>query len=168
MKKVFPFILLVWPYLFFPAAYLKYADTETGIPWLLIFCILTPIIYIANIICAFRTKDTKFLARWNMVLKLCHIPVFLFIFIYGVAVALAVWAFLFFTPIILAILVIIDVLLLCTTSAYGVCALVRSKQEGRISTAFMVVNIILHVLFVWDVISSIIIYFKIRKTKSAV
>lgn len=168
MKKVFPSILLIWPYLFFPALYLNSTDTESSIPWLLLYCILTPIIYLANIICAIRTKDTKSLARWNMALKLCHIPIYLFIFIYGVAVALAVWAFLFFTPIILAILVIIDVLLLCTTSAYGVCALVRSKQEGRISTAFMVVNIILHFLFVWDVISSIIIYFKIRKAKPAV
>ncbi|MBQ2785520.1 MAG: hypothetical protein IJF02_03350 [Oscillospiraceae bacterium] len=167
MKKFFPFILLVWPYLFFPAAYLKYADTETGIPWLLIFCILTPVVYIANIICAIRTNDTKFLARWNMVLKLCHIPVFLFIFIYGVAVALAVWAFLFFTPIILAILVIIDVLLLCTTSTYGICALVRTRLENRISMKFMAVNIIMHLLFVWDVISSIIVFFKLRKAKPA-
>ena len=167
MKKFFPFILLVWPYLFFPAAYLKYADTETGIPWLLIFCILTPVVYIANIICAIRTKDTKFLARWNMALKLCHIPSYLFVFLIGLASAVAMIK-LPFTALIIPILVIIDVLLLCTTSAYGVCALVRSKQENRISTAFMVVNIILHVLFVWDVISSIIVFFKIRKAKSAV
>jgi len=167
MKKVFPFILLVWPYLFMPAAFLDSQSSEGGMLWLLIYCILTPIIYIANIICATRTQDAKSLACWNMALKLCHIPSYLFVFLIGLASAVAMIK-LPFTALIIPILVIIDVLLLCTTSAYGVCALVRSKQEGQISTAFMVVNIILHILFVWDVVSSIIVCCKIRKTKSAV
>ena len=167
MKKFFPFILLVWPCLFFPAIYLDSLTPESGLPRMLIYCILTPIIYIISIICALLTKNTKTLAKWNVALKLCHIPSYLFVFLIGLASAVAMIK-LPFTALIIPILVVIDVLLLCTTSAYGVCALVRSKQEGRISTAFMVVNIILHFLFVWDVVSSIIVCCKIRKTKSAV
>ena len=163
MKIICPFVLLVWPYLFFPAAYLDSLTSEGGLAWLITYCVLTPIVYIISIICALRIKDAKTLALWNMVLKLCHIPAYLFIFFYGIVVAFFSWAFLFFTPVILAILVVIDCLLLATTSSFGICALVRAKAKETVSWAFLAVNAVLHFIFVLDVISSILVFCKIRK-----
>ena len=163
MKKICPFVLLVWPYLFFPAAYLDSLIPEGGSPCLITYCVLTPIVYLANIICACRNEDIRSLTRWNMALKLMHIPAYLFIFFYGVVVVFFSWAFLFFTPVILALLVVIDCLLLATTSAYGICGLLRGWKEGRISTACLVVNGIMHFIFVLDVISSIVVFCKVRK-----
>lgn len=163
MKKLCPVILLIWPYLFFPAAYLDSLDSDGSLIWLIAYCVLTPIVYIANIICAWRSKDVRSTSRWDLILKLGHIPAYLFIFFYGVVVAFFSWAFLFFTPLIITILVVIDCLLLVTTSAYGISALLRAKSRGTASWAFLAVNAVAHFIFVLDVFSSIAVFCKLRK-----
>ena len=170
MKKCWAILLILWPYLLLPFMLVIHilSDGASKTPELLIYCCCTPVVYIANIICACRAKDPKGLSFWNMLMKLFHIPAYVLIFMVGAMLAGQLIVGSPLGLIIVPILVVIDVLLLCTTSSYGVCALVRSMQENRISVAFMVVNIILHFLFVWDVVSSIIVYCKIRKTKPTV
>ena len=169
MKKFWSILLILWPYLLIPFMLIMHilSDGASKTPELLIYCCCTPVVYIANIICACRTKSAKSLSFWNMLMKILHIPAYIVVFMISVMLTgqlvVGLPFGLFFVP----ILVVIDVLLLCTTSTYGICALVRAKRENRISVAFMVVNIILHVLFVWDVISSIIVFFKLRKAKPA-
>ena len=170
MKTFWAVLLILWPYLLIPFMLVMHilSDGASTTPELLIYCCCTPVVYIANIICACRTKSAKHLAFWNMLMKIIHIPAYVIIFMIGAMLTGQLIVGLPFGLIIVPILVVIDVLLLCTTSAYGTCALVRAKREGCISTIFTVVNIILHFLFVWDVVSSIIVYRKIRKTKIAV
>lgn len=169
MKKFWAILLVFWPYLMIPLMLATYilSDGATMSPGFLLYCICTPIVYIANVICACKTKSAKSLTFWNMLMKIIHIPAYVIVFMIGVMLTgqliVGLPFGLFFVP----ILVLIDVLLLCTTSSYGICALVRSMRQGRVSVAFMVVNILLHMIFVWDVISSIIVFFRIRKAKPA-
>lgn len=167
MKKFWAILLVFWPYLMIPLMLVTYilSDGATISPGFLLYCFCTPVTYIANIICACKTANAKSLSFWNMLMKLFHIPAYIIVFWIGIYLTAQPVVGLPLGLLFVPILVLIDVLLLCTTSAYGICALVRSKQEGRISTIFMVVNIILHLIFVWDVISSIIVFFKIRKRK---
>lgn len=52
-----------------------------------------------------------------------------------------------------------------TSSAYGINAVARAKQKGSISTGFLVLNIIMHLLFVTDVISAVIVFVKLKMNK---
>jgi len=163
MKKVFPVVLLFWPYLYFTFAYLDSLSASGDLVWSLAYCIATPVIYILSIVCACRITEPRILTRWNLLLKLFHIPFFLFIFLLGILFALSIWAFVFFTPVILMILVAIDVALMLTTSSFGICALIRAKKENRISLPFLLVHTIAHLFFVTDVVSSLIVHLELRK-----
>ena len=67
------------------------------------------------------------------------------------------------SPFILILLVVVDFFLMVTTSMFGVCALWRARKVKKVSTAFAVTHIILHFFFVADVISSIIVFVKLRR-----
>ena len=169
MKKFWAILLILWPYLLIPFMLVMHilSDGASKTPELLIYCCCTPVVYIANIICACRTKDPSSLVLWNMLMKLLHIPSYALIFLLGVMLTGQLIVGSPLGLIIVPILIAIDVLLLCTTSSYGINALVKAKKKNRISKVFMVVNIVLHLIFVWDVISSVIVFFKIRQAKPA-
>ena len=169
MKKFWAILLILWPYLLIPFMLVMHvlSNGASKTPELLIYCCCTPVVYIANIICASKTTNAKSLSFWNMMMKIFHIPAYIIVFWIGAYLTAQPVVGLPLGLLFVPILVVIDVLLLCTTSAYGICALVRAKRENRISVAFMVVNMILHFLFVWDVVSSIIVFFKLRKAKPA-
>lgn len=162
MKKICPIVLLIWPYLFFPAA-IATLEFEGQLAWIIGYCVLTPVVYIAGIVWAVKNKNIRSLARWNLAFKLCHIPAYISIFFSGVMFAGQMLVGIPFGLILIPILVAVDVLLLCTTSSYGICALIRARKDGRISTACLVVNGIMHFIFVLDVISSIVVFCKVRK-----
>lgn len=162
MNKVCAFLLLVWPYLFFPFVFLG-ALTESSLTWVWIYCLLTPVVYIANIVCACKAKDIRGLARWNMALKLVHIPAYLSIFFLGVIMAGQLLVGIPFGLILVPILAVIDYLLLFTTSTYGANALVKARKAHAVSIGFMIVNLVLHFICVLDVVSSVIVYCKLRK-----
>lgn len=170
MKKIWAILLILWPYLLLPFMLAMHilSDGESQTPELLIYCCCTPVVYIVNIICACKTANAKSLSFWNMLMKLLHIPAYVMIFLIGVMLTGQLLVGLPFGLFFVPVLVVIDVLLLCTTSSYGICALVRAKKEGRISGSFLVVNIILHLIFVWDVVSAILVFCKLRKTKPAI
>ena len=60
-------------------------------------------------------------------------------------------------------LAVIDFLLMITSSSYGINTVIKAKKDGKVSTMFMVLHIIMHLFFVWDVLSSIIVFVKIKK-----
>ena len=168
MKKLLPLLLAVWPYLvlWLMSIFGGKEEGNHGLELLLLIA-LTAVVYIANIVSAFTYKieDARKLAFWDMVIKLIHIPFYLIVFIAGVALLLAmvVPALVFVSPFLVAILAVIDFFLMLTSSAYGIHALIRAKKNGCVSVKFVVVHSILHLFFVTDVISAVIVFVKTRK-----
>ena len=112
-------------------------------------------------------NDDYHLAFWNMLVKLIHIPFYVGVFVFGIMLLLAavVPGLIFITPVIVLILIVASYLLMITTSTYGINAIIRAKKKGTVSTGFVIVNIILHVFFVTDVISAIIVFVKMKSNK---
>jgi thiamine transporter ThiT len=111
-----------------------------------------------------REKSTVLLF-WDMLLKLCNIPIYLLIFFIGTFIGASsglVVTILPFSLAIVFILMIFDYLLLLPSSMYGVSGLIQARREGHITTVALVVNCILHFLFCLDVISAIIMFCVVR------
>lgn len=164
-KKRFPLLLIVWPYLFF---IIFIVNSSYYSVFLAVYTLLTVAVYISNIIYACRYKGEDafcHMAFWNMLIKLLHIPFYIIVFLIGMlffAVSV-IPAFIFVTPAVIFILFMIDLLLMYITSIYGISALARGKRKGVISTTFLIVNIILHLFFVTDIISSVIVFAELKK-----
>ena len=162
MRKFCAILLLLWPYLFaFPFLLLR---LDGGYVGLIVYCALTPLVYIANIACACSAKDARSLSFWNLLLKVFHIPAYILIFFIGMILAGSLITGVPFGLILIPILVGIDYLLLLTTSAYGIKALHLAKKQGLLSKEFTIAQILLHFVFVLDVISSVITFCKIRQS----
>ena len=168
MKKLLPLLLGAWPYLvlWMMSIFGGKEEGNHGLELLLLIA-LTVVVYVTNIVNAFTYKieDAKKLAFWDMVIKLIHIPFYLIVFIAGVALlmAMVVPALVFVSPFLVAILAVIDFFLMLTSSAYGIHALIRAKKNGVVSVKFVMVHSILHLFFVTDVISAVIVFVKTRK-----
>ena len=126
MKKYLPLILMVWPYLF--GLYVTLPDGLDGniyMVLLLAYIILTVLVYVLNIRNAFTYNGNDAalkLAFYNMIIKLIHIPFYLYVFAVGIVciVAMVVPAFVFISPMIIMMLFFIDWFLMLTSSMYGI------------------------------------------------
>lgn len=168
MKKSLPVLLAIWPYLFFILAMAVEQDYYKLL--LPAYAVLTIFVYAANVIyaCRYRGEDAyKRLAFWGMLIKLVHIPFHLLMGLLGVALlaAIVVPALLILSPVMIFFLNFVSVLLMLTTSAYGISALVRAKRRKAVSGKFTLVNLIMHFVFVLDVVSSIVVFQRLRKQK---
>ena len=170
-KAFFPILLAVWPYISVILLYLL-AEVSDKLYWLIFAAIVisTVVIYTLNIINACTHKNERAdeqLAFWDMLVKLIHIPFYLGVFFIGVVflLAMVVPMFVMVSPLIVIMLAVIDFFLMLTSSAYGINAVARARQKGSISTGFLVLNIIMHLLFVTDVISAVIVFVKLKMNK---
>ena len=165
-KYILPILLAVWPYLFF--LFGLFIDPEASAEaFVLIYCIATVLVYLANIVFAFRNKDLQIqdLARWDLIIKACHIPFYIFVMLVGCLLALAIVApaVLFMAVMVIPVLVVVDVLLMLTSSCYGFSAIRRARAEGLIPDSFAKVHTLLHIFFVADVISAFLLRRKLQK-----
>lgn len=163
-------VLSVWPYIPF-FGFLITNENCLGI-FFNGYSISTVIVCLMNIIYACRSKgeDSFYqLAYWNMLIKLAHIPFYLFTVAAGVLllIAMVVPAFILLSPVIVFGLMLADLFLMVTTSLYGVNAIIRARQNKIVSRKFCVINTLLHFVFVLDVISSVCIFVRLRKYKTA-
>ncbi|WP_138268411.1 DUF6652 family protein [Anaerofustis stercorihominis] len=168
MKKriILPLLLICWPYMLLLMFALPDEDTRLFI--LFQYLIFTVIVYAANIINAYMLKeenDFYTLAFWNMTIKLIHIPFFVTMFIVGMIfiMAMVVPALLLASPIICLILACMNYILIMVSSSYGIKAVLKMKKENILSNKEATIHIIMHLIFILDVISSIIIFNKARK-----
>ena len=164
--KLFAVTLMLWPYLGIALLYLP----EDAAPYLFfsLYLLLTVAVYGINIVNACRWKgEAERLAFWNMLIKLVHIPFHLLLFLVGLILILAmvVPALVFVSPILVTIFSIISWLLGLTSSVYGINAIVRGRQIGALSTKTAILLGILHLLFLADVIASIIAFVRLRKNR---
>ncbi len=168
--KVLPVVLLIWPYLFIAVLMAGSANEALYSKLIWGYIAMTVVVYVMNIVnaCLYKGNNACYeLAFFNMIIKLLQIPFYLVVFLSGAAMFLAmvVPALIFISPVIIFILFVIDLLLLITTSMYGVNALVRAGKQGIMSKKSALVHGILHFFFVADVISSVWVFVKVRKGK---
>lgn len=167
-KWIFPaIILMIWPYLFFLCfLFPSKAENELKV-FLYTYTVMTAAVYAANILyaCLSRKHSVENLAFWDLVIKAVHIPFYLIVFAIGIfsMLMMVVPAFSLVSPMIVAMLSIIDYLLLITSSAYGINALWKAKREKTVTQKYAVLHTILHLFFITDIISSKCVYCNIRK-----
>lgn len=120
------------------------------------------IIYVLNYVYPFILgalgADSRQLFFWNMILKLLNIPLYLFVFVMGFAMLIA-----FFGIVMIPGLMFFDYMMLLPTSMYGISGLYRARKRNQISTAWMVIHILMQLCFCLDVVSAIASYIKVRK-----
>lgn len=66
-------------------------------------------------------------------------------------------------PVLVGVLAAVDFVLLLFTSVYGFSAIVRARNRRLLTSGTTAALIVLHALFVADVIAAIVLYVKIRK-----
>ena len=159
VKKWFlPLLLALWPYLFF---LILLHPESVLLSFVVAYCAATVPVYLANFLFAFRCKGLGIpdLARWDLIIKACHIPFYLLVFLAGAFLALAIVApaVLFMAVMVIPVLVVVDVLLMLTSSCYGFSAIRRAKADGLIEDSFAEFHTLLHFFFVADVISAFLL-----------
>jgi hypothetical protein len=167
MKKHFPVkLLLIMPYLciLFGVLGIQFIG-ELPSEWeariFMLLCNGIGLIILANLIYPFvianRGVSSTVLLFWNLILKLCYIPIHIMIILFGITSyedPMGIYIVIF--------LVLIDYLLLLSTSMYGVSGLLQARREGNISTLIAAINIILHFFFCTEVISAVVMYMTVK------
>lgn len=104
-----------------------------------------------------RRRDLAALRRSTMLVKVAGIPFFVLNFALLGGVIFVGWAFAGF-PILLAPFAVAGTyLVMLPTSAYGVACLVLMRRDRAISTRFFTVNLVLHLMFVTDIVSTFVV-----------
>lgn len=169
-KRFFPITLAIWPYLYVVLTLMFSSNEKLGGMFFYGGMLLTPVVYISNIVyaCICKGEDSYYhLAFWNMLIKLIHIPFYLGVFLLGVLLLLiaVVPVFTLLLPFVILILILVVVFLMITSSMYGVNALIQAGMKQVVSKKYVIINIILQFLFIADVISAIALYIKVRKKR---
>lgn len=165
-RKLLPVLLMIWPYVL---PFFNFLENEQFMSLVAgLYSVLSVAVCILNIVNAFRYNGEKAyyeLALFNILIKAAHIPFYAVMFAIGVVFVFAsvVPALLFVAPMVIFYLFVIDVLLLFTSSMYGINAIWKSCREGMITRKAALLNTLLHFCFVTDVLSAVNVYRKVRK-----
>ncbi len=156
MKKIPMIILMITPYIFLGIilnADVGYIPPAWGFACLFVF--------LPNMIYAFILPKKGYTARqllfWNMLLKVCNIPVYCVIFSLGLLMGV------FIIPL-FVFLVLFDYSFLLPSTMFGVSGLLLAYRDNKISPAVFAINIIMQFMFCLDVCSSIYLYASLRKS----
>ena len=127
------------------------------VPPLLIYCfllLLGPVLGFVYLLMGVKSPSltSMLLAKWNLWVKLVHIPFYVAIFLVA-TLALPLFAIGFF---------FLDAAVLILSSGFGIAAILRSRKEGHLTTGSAVLHTILHCIFVADVISAFLVYRKLK------
>lgn len=156
MKKIPMIIMFITPYV---VAFMLSSENATSLS-IGASLILFVTVSLLNMVYAFILPRLGYtgeqLLFWNMLLKLCNIPVFLAVFF------ICMLLHIFILPLIF-VLIFFDYLLLLSSTMYGVSGLVRCFNEGKLTRTTLIINVIAHFLFCWDVISAVYCYVKFCK-----
>lgn len=157
MKKIPMILMLVVPYVV--CVVFSAEDTTSFNSLFGISLVLFVAVSLINMVYAFMLPRLgykgKQLLFWNMVLKLCNIPIFLVIFFICMLFHFLI------LPVIPAF-ILYDCLLLLSSTMYGVSGLVYCFNEGKLTRKFLIINVILQFIFCWDVFSAVYCYVKLK------
>lgn len=164
MKK-FPMIcLLIVPYIFLFNTVMMWimdiGDHETIGKMYGMICLA---VYLPNMIYAFFLPKFQFTQKeilfWGMLIKLVHIPIYIFIFMTGIFLTV-------FLPLgitLVPFLVIFDYLLLLSSGMYVISGIRKTWKEGKITKKKEILMIICQFIFCFDVISAVYMYMNTDK-----
>ena len=165
LNNIFPVLLMIWPYLFLLFAVLPDESGKVHRLFLVLYSVLTVILYCLNIWNAFSFQGSKRqLAYFDMVVKFVHIPFYLGVFAVGGVsfLAMVVPAFLFLSPILICILFVVEFFLMLTSSMYGISGVIRLLRDHDISKKSGCLYLLCHIIFVADVISAVCLFRKCK------
>ncbi len=167
LRVIFPILLLAAVYCGWYLSDALFPDSTNGA-----LGVWTAAVFITgalNVASACMTRGNgspRKLAFWDMLLKLCFIPFYVVVFSFALGSTLAfmvVPGTIFFAPVVMVALVVVDYVLLLFTSSYGIAGAIRGQKQGMLTVGMTVVLCVLHFIFVTDVIASIVLYVQIRK-----
>ena len=166
IRKIFPVLLMIWPYLFILLTILPGEQPKIQEFLLTAYLPLTVVVYGLNIwnACTYPSEESECkLAFYDM----AHIPFYIGVFVIGICLvfAMVVPALLFISPILILFLAVIDFFLMLTSSVYGINAAVKLSKKGILSKETTLLFIILHLIFVADVISAVCLCQKSKISK---
>lgn len=179
-RHIPPFLLAAWPYIFYalcwPLEWLlsELPQQDTAAEDLIltvasaVFGVSLLALLIGNVVYALRCKSLTAdeLARWDFIIKLCHIPVYVLLFLFSLLmlIAIAAPAVLMMTFVMIPTIFLFDLALMLISSCYGFRALRMAKQEGLVDKKWARRHTIAHCFFVADVISAFLIWRKLKNT----
>ena len=142
-------LLMFWPYsLILTVLGMTQQSLDGALVLLCIWMLLTLVVCGLAIWCAVKEREN---APWQgMLIKLVHIPFYVMVFLFA-AITIA-------APVLTIGLFLLDVLLMLTTSAYGVIAALRGLRKGQLHLLAAVPLIAGHCLFVADVVCSVLLF----------
>ena len=156
-------LMMFWPYSLIPTGFLMAQLTiEAALCCLGVWVLLTLVVCGLTVWYAVKEREN---APWQgMLIKLVHIPFYLMAFLLGMLTIAA--------PVLIIGLFLLDVLLMLTTSSYGVIAALRGLRRGQLHLLATVPLIAGHCLFVADVVCSVLLFIlsiaSVRKDGAAV
>ncbi len=168
-NKFLPAILMIWPYVLL--LYIVIPRETMSILYEnfpIIYIALTMLIYGLNIWNAVKgcnRSTAREYASWNLLIKLVHIPFYLGVFAIGFIflLAMVVPALIFISPFFIMVLMIVDFLLMITSSSYGIRTTIILAKTEEISKLTAIVYAALHIFFVLDIVGAIMLYRKVRE-----
>lgn len=161
-------LLLLVPYLFVAIFgmmlfYEGFSNTVLGIA-LGIYGIICLTIFLPNMPYAFILPKKGYTAKrilfWDMILKICNIPIYIIVFLNGLMLAITPMGFLF-----IFVLVIFDYILLLPSTMYGVSGLIQAYKKDLVTKQRFIIHAILHFMFCLDVVSAVISYYSVKNEK---
>lgn len=159
-KRILMIALLVMPYILVGSVYITKSADHVPVAWLMM-CLF---VFLPNMLYAFLLPRMGYTERqlffWNMLLKICNIPIYCLVFLMGVVMTAFVLPILY-----LPILVFFDYSLLLPSTMYGISGLWRAYQERMISRNVLIIHVIMQFMFCLDVCSSVYLYVSMRKAK---
>ena len=149
-------LLMLWPYV---ALGLNVFLIRFGLLVWLFGGLLTLLLSAVNICCAWRMQDALRLSALSMCVKLAHMGA------YAASAFLCVVLFIAI-PLVLAIL-LLNVIMLAASSAYGLRGLYLAWRGKRLSTGWAIALAVSQCIFVLDVPGSIIAHCMTRKKEAS-
>lgn len=177
LKKIPPILLCLCPYLFFVylwfMAYVIHVESDEAILRCdIYYFVCVGVNFLLNFINLIFMKKTanseKELAFWCMLIKLLHIPYYVFMFVVCIISLLLVMTpiifMIFVAPMVVISVLISDYILTIISSSYGFFAISKARKLKLITKVECVIYTILLCIFCTDVIVSIILYIRIKKS----
>lgn len=151
--------LLLAPYAFlFYVAFIMLNEHKFSF---IAYVIFIAVVFIPNIIYAItllkRNANATQILKWNMVFKISNIMYYVVMFIFGIICAPTIPGM-----VIVPLIVIMNYFLLLATSCYGAVGLILVRQQKILNDKFILINGVMHFVFCLDVLSSVIVYNKIK------
>ena len=160
-KPILPVLALLAPYLMIAAFLCVIHFTPELLqivsPLLVYFLILMlgPVLGLTELLVGLCSKalSPARLAKWDLIVKLAHIPFYCIIFLLAF-LAMPLFAPFFF---------LLDCAVLLVGPGFGIAAILRACRDGQLSIGAALLFGITHLIFVVDVLSAFLLWRRLRK-----